>query len=182
MNVTPTNLPGVLVIEPKVFGDARGFFLETFQAERYEKAGLPSRFVQDNWSRSQKGTLRGLHFQDPNSQGKLVWCSRGAVWDVAVDIRKGSPTFGKWFGLELTEENKKQLYIPPGFAHGFCVLSDVADFQYKCTDNYMPQFDGGVRWNDPDLNIPWPITEPLLSVKDAAQPLLKDARLTTYAP
>lgn len=175
MNVTPTNLPGVLVIEPKVFGDARGFFLETFQADRYAQAGVPGPFVQDNMSRSVKNTLRGLHFQNPHAQGKLVCVTRGAVWDVAADVRVGSPTFGQWFGLELSEENKKQLWIPPGFAHGFCVLSELADFQYKCTEYYMPQHDGGVRWDDPTLNVPWPVKEPLLSAKDLKLPTLKDA-------
>ncbi len=175
MNVTPTNLPGVLVVEPKVFGDARGFFLETFQAERYAKAGIPGPFVQDNMSRSVKNTLRGLHFQNPHAQGKLVSVTRGAVWDVAADVRVGSPTFGQWFGLELSEDNKKQLWIPPGFAHGFCVLSELADFQYKCTEYYLPQHDGGVRWDDPKLAIPWPVKEPLLSAKDLKLPTLEEA-------
>lgn len=181
MNVVDTPLGGLKVIEPKVFEDARGFFLETFNAGRYAALGVPSHFVQDNWSRSQKGTLRGLHFQHPKGQGKLVWCPRGAVWDVAVDVRKGSPTFGKWFGLELSEANKKQLWIPPGFAHGFCVLSDVADFVYKCTELYAPDCEQSVRWDDPAIGVEWPVKEPLLSKKDLAAPLLADAaRLPTF--
>ncbi|MEW5739890.1 MAG: dTDP-4-dehydrorhamnose 3,5-epimerase [Myxococcota bacterium] len=181
MNVTDTPLAGLKVIEPRVFEDPRGFFLETFHAGRYAAAGVPSHFVQDNWSRSQKGTLRGLHFQHPKDQGKLVWCSRGAVWDVAVDVRKGSPTFGKWFGLELTEANKKQLWLPPGFAHGFCVLSESADFVYKCTETYAPDCEQAVRWDDPAIGIEWPVKEPLLSKKDLAAPLLVDvARLPSY--
>lgn len=183
MNVIPTELPGVLIIEPRVFEDPRGFFLETFHATKYEQAGLPTRFVQDNWSRSAKGILRGLHFQEPKAQGKLVFCTRGAVWDVAVDVRKGSPTFGKWVGLELTEANRRQLWVPPGFAHAFCVLSDLADFQYKCTDLYAPECEQSVLWNDPDLGITWPVQEPILSKKDAAAPRLKDmTRLPTYRP
>jgi dTDP-4-dehydrorhamnose 3,5-epimerase len=183
MNVVTTPLPGVLLLEPKVFADPRGFFLETFNQARYEAAGvgvgLP--FVQDNWSRSARGTLRGLHFQEPVPQGKLVWCAKGAVYDVAADVRRGSPTFGRWFGCELTEANKKQLWIPPGFAHGFCVLSESADFVYKCTALYTPAYERAVAWNDETLNIAWPITEPLLSKKDAAAPQLKDAPvLPTY--
>ena len=175
MNVIATEHPEVLIIEPRVFGDDRGFFFEAFSADRYEKAGVSGTFVQDNVSRSVKGTLRGLHFQDPKAQGKLVSCGRGAVWDVAVDIRKGSPHFGKWVGVELSEQNRRQLWVPPGFAHGFCVLSDSADFFYKCTEYYAPECDAGVAWNDPDLGIPWPVKEPLLSPKDAKLPRLKDA-------
>lgn len=182
MNVIDTPLHGLKVIEPRVFEDARGFFLETFNAGRYTALGIPSHFVQDNWSRSQKGTLRGLHFQHPKGQGKLVWCPRGAVWDVAVDVRKGSPTFGRWFGIELTEANKKQLWIPPGFAHGFCVLSDVADFVYKCTELYAPECELAVRWDDPAIGVDWPVKAPLLSKKDLSAPLLKDvARLPDFA-
>lgn len=181
MNVISTPLPGVLLLEPKVFGDQRGHFLETFQAERYAAMGMPSRFVQDNWSRSAKGILRGLHFQEPQGQGKLVFVTRGAVYDVAVDIRRGSPTFAQWYGVELSEDNKRQLWVPPGFAHGFCVLTDVADFLYKCTEYYMPQYDAGIRWNDPDLGIAWPVSAPILSAKDAQAPLLRDAPvLPTY--
>ena len=181
MNVIETPLPGVLIFEPKVFGDSRGFFVETFHAERYRAAGLTLPFVQDNYSRSVKGTLRGLHFQDPNPQGKLVQVVAGAVFDVAVDVRKGSSHFGKWFGLELSAENHRQLWVPPGFAHGFCVLSEHADFQYKCTDFYAPAGDRGVAWNDPDLGIDWPIADPILSAKDAAAPRLRDAQVPSLA-
>lgn len=182
MNVVDTPLAGLKVIEPRVFEDPRGFFLETFNAGRYADAGITGTFVQDNWSRSQKGTLRGLHFQHPKGQGKLVWVPRGAVWDVAVDIRKGSPTFARWFGLELSESNKKQLWIPPGFAHGFCVLSDVADFVYKCTEIYAPDCEQSVRWDDPAIGIQWPVKEPLLSKKDLAAPLLEAVRqLPTFS-
>ncbi len=175
MKVTPTSLPEVLVIEPKVFGDARGFFTETFHAERYAEAGLKLPFVQDNWSRSGKDILRGLHFQLPRPQGKLVMVVRGAVFDVAVDIRKGSPNFGKWAGVELSGGSPKQFWIPPGFAHGFCTLTDEVDLLYKCTDLYFPSGDRGVLWNDPDLKIDWPVQEPKLSAKDSAAPRLKDA-------
>ncbi|MFL5345878.1 MAG: dTDP-4-dehydrorhamnose 3,5-epimerase [Hyalangium sp.] len=183
MKVIPTEIPGVLILEPKVFGDERGFFLETFHAKRYADAGIPGPFVQDNYSRSVKGTLRGLHFQEPQAQGKLVQVVAGAVYDVAVDVRKGSPTFGKWVGVELSSENKRQFWVPPGFAHGFCVLSESADFQYKCTALYAPENERAIIWNDPDLAIPWPISgAPKLSAKDAAAPRLKDAPvLTVYA-
>lgn len=181
MNVTATPIAGLLVLEPRVFADSRGFFLETFHTTRYAEVGLPKNFVQDNWSRSSKDTLRGLHFQEPHAQGKLVWVVRGAVWDVAVDIRRGSPTFGRWFGLELSDENRKQLWIPPGFAHGFCVTSEAADFMYKCTSLYSPESERSVLWNDPDLAIPWPTSAPLLSKKDAAAPTLKASPvLPTY--
>lgn len=183
MKVTPTELPGVLLIEPRVFGDARGFFLETFHLERYESVGIPGPFVQDNLSRSEKGTLRGLHFQEPHAQGKLVQVLRGAVWDVAVDIRKGSPHFGAWVGVELGEDNPRQLWIPSGFAHGFCVLSDSADFFYKCTELYAPNAEHCIRWDDPAIGVRWPIQAPRLSVKDGAAPLLADAPvLPTYRP
>ena len=185
MKVTATEIPDVLLVEPKIFGDDRGFFLETFQAGRYTEAGIPApgaSFVQDNWSRSAKGILRGLHFQEPNSQGKLVSVLRGTVFDVAVDVRRGSPTFGKWVGFELSEHNKLQLWIPPGLAHGFCVTSESADFVYKCTELYSPKNENSILWNDPDLAIPWPVKEPLLSAKDAAAPRLKDAAvLPQYA-
>ncbi|WP_225411354.1 dTDP-4-dehydrorhamnose 3,5-epimerase [Stigmatella hybrida] len=178
MKVTETAIPGVLLIEPKVFGDDRGFFLETFHAQRYADAGIPGPFVQDNYSRSAKGTLRGLHFQEPQPQGKLVQVVAGAVFDVAVDIRRGSPTFGKWVGVELSAENRRQLWVPPGFAHGFCVTSESADFQYKCTALYAPQNERSILWNDPDLGITWPLSgEPKLSAKDAAATRLKDAPL-----
>jgi len=174
MNVTETQLAGVLIIEPKVFGDARGFFKETFQAERYREAGIEYTFVQDNYSRSQKGVLRGLHFQITKPQGKLVSCPKGAVFDVAVDIDPESTTYGQYVGVELTEENHKQLWVPPGYAHGFCVLSETADFEYKCTDYYDPSDEGGVIWNDPDVAIDWPIDQPLLSAKDSKLPTLKE--------
>jgi dTDP-4-dehydrorhamnose 3,5-epimerase len=174
VKVTETMLPGVLVIEPRVFSDDRGFFLETFASARYAEAGMPP-FVQDNFSRSKRGTLRGLHFQEPQAQGKLVQVLRGVVFDVAVDIRRGSPTFGRWFGLELSGDRPQQLWIPPGFAHGFCVTSDEADFHYKCTAPYAPAAERSIRWDDPTLKIDWPVAQPLLSPKDAVAPLLADA-------
>ena len=173
MKVVETCLPGVLIIEPKVFGDHRGFFCETFQAERYAEAGITSSFVQDNHSRSARGVLRGLHFQRTRPQGKLVRVSRGSVYDVAVDVDPASPTCGRYVGVELNDENNKQLWVPPGYAHGFCVLSDVADFQYKCTDYYFPDDEGGLLWNDPDVGIPWPIDTPQLSAKDQNNPTLQ---------
>ena len=166
MKVIETELAGVLLLEPKVFGDVRGFFLETWQAARYAEAGLPERFVQDNQSRSRRGVLRGLHYQLIPPQGKLVWGTRGAVFDVAVDIRRGSPQFGRWYGCVLDDVDHRQLYIPPGFAHGFCVLSDEADFFYKCTDYYHPQSERGIAWNDPAIGIDWPLREVALSGKD----------------
>jgi dTDP-4-dehydrorhamnose 3,5-epimerase len=175
MKIEPTALPGVLVIAPRIFADERGRFLETYHAERYAAAGLPARFVQDNYSRSQRGTLRGLHFQEPTAQGKLVQVLRGSVFDVAVDIRRGSPTFGRWFGLELDGESMTQLWIPPGFAHGFCVTSDEADFVYKCTAPYAPAHERAIRWDDAQLGIRWPVERPLLSPKDAAAPSLAEA-------
>lgn len=174
MNVIQTTLPGVLIIEPKVFGDARGFFIETFQAERYRDAGITLPFVQDNHSRSQRGVLRGLHFQRTKPQGKLVRVSRGAVYDVAVDIDPASPTCGHYVGVELSDDNHRQLWIPPGYAHGFCVLSDIADFEYKCTALYDPADEGGLIWNDPDVGIPWPIEAPRLSDKDMRNPTLRE--------
>jgi len=177
MNVIKTKLDGCVIIEPKVFGDERGFFLETFQAERYtSEAGITLPFVQDNHSRSSKSVLRGLHFQKTKPQGKLVRVVRGQVYDVAVDIRKGSPTYGQWEGLILSEENKTQLWVPPGFAHGFVVLSDTADFEYKCTDYYDPSDEGSILWNDSDLDIPWPIDNPILSNKDASADRLADLK------
>ena len=168
MNVIKTNIDGVVIIEPKVFGDERGFFLETFQAERYkEMAGIDLPFVQDNHSRSGKNVLRGLHFQKTKPQGKLVRVVRGEVFDVAVDIRQDSPTYGLWAGVILSEENKRQFWVPPGLAHGFVVLSDVADFEYKCTDYYDPSDEGCLMWNDPTVGIDWPEgIEPILSAKD----------------
>ena len=174
MKVIETALPGVLIIEPKAFGDHRGFFLETFQVERYREAGITLPFVQDNHSRSQRGVLRGLHFQKTRPQGKLVSVSRGAVYDVAVDIDPSSATYGKFVGVELNDDNHRQMWVPPGYAHGFCVLSEVADFQYKCTDFYFPADEGGLAWNDPDVGIPWPIEAPQLSAKDANNPRLRD--------
>lgn len=175
MKVIPTDVDGVVIIEPKVFGDERGFFLETFQVDRYgELAGINLDFVQDNHSRSSKGVLRGLHFQKSKPQGKLVRVVRGEVFDVAVDLRKGSPTFGKWAGVILSEENKRQFWIPPGLAHAFVTLSDTADFEYKCTDYYDPGDEGCLLWNDPDVGIVWPIENPLLSEKDAAGNSFKD--------
>jgi len=174
MKVIETKLPGVLIIEPKVFGDSRGFFKETFQAQRYREAGIEYDFVQDNHSRSQKGVLRGLHFQITKPQGKLVSCSQGAVFDVAVDVDPESATFGQYVGIELTEDNHRQFWVPPGYAHGFCVLTDTADFQYKCTDYYDSSDEGGLIWNDPDVAIDWPIDQSLLSDKDAKLPTLKE--------
>jgi dTDP-4-dehydrorhamnose 3,5-epimerase len=175
LKVINTELPEVVIIEPTVFTDDRGFFLESYHAEQFREAGLPERWVQDNHSRSSRGVLRGLHFQEPNPQAKLVRCTRGSMWDVAVDIRVGSPTFGKWVGVELTEDNRRMLYVPSGFAHGFCALSDACDVLYKCTALYDRASDRGVVWNDPDLAIRWPIAEPRLSAKDAKAPRLKDA-------
>jgi len=175
LKISETPLPGVLVIEPRVFVDDRGFFLETFQASRYEAAGIGATFVQDNFSRSRRGTLRGLHFQEPKAQGKLVQVLNGSAFDVVVDVRRGSPTFGQWFGMELSGDAPKQMWIPPGFAHGFCVTSDVADFHYKCTALYAPEAERSIRWNDPAIGIAWPVAQPLLSDKDAQAPLLADA-------
>lgn len=173
MNVIQTKLKDCVIIQPKVFGDERGFFLETFQANRYaDLAGINLPFVQDNHSRSLKGVLRGLHFQKTKPQGKLVRVVQGEVYDVAVDIRQGSSTYGKWEAVILSEKNKSQFWIPPGFAHGFVVLSQTADFEYKCTDYYDPADEGSLLWNDSDLNISWPIDNPKLSEKDANAPLL----------
>lgn len=182
MKITPTKIPEVLVIEPDVHGDARGFFMETWHAAKYAELGLNVNFVQDNQSRSKKGILRGLHYQLEQPQGKLVRVSDGVVFDVAVDIRKGSPTFGQWVGIELSGDNFKQFYVPPGFAHGFCVLSESADFIYKCTDFYAPQYEHGILWNDPDIGIQWPGEEYQVSDKDARNRLLRDMgdALPTY--
>ncbi|EKH6432568.1 TPA: dTDP-4-dehydrorhamnose 3,5-epimerase [Klebsiella oxytoca] len=175
MQVRDTNINDVKIIQPKVFGDSRGFFLETFEKKRYqEMLNIELEFVQDNHSRSSKGVLRGLHFQTQNPQGKLVRVVRGEVFDVAVDIRPQSPTFGKWEGVVLSEENKTQFWIPPGLAHGFLVLSDIADFEYKCTDYYNPAFEGCLLWNDSDIGIAWPDSSPLLSEKDKKGKLLKE--------
>lgn len=178
MKFIPTDIPDVILIEPRVFGDHRGFFMETYKEPLFSENGIPDKFVQDNISRSVKGTLRGLHYQlNPHAQGKLVRVLRGSVYDVAVDLRKNSPTFGKWIGVELTEDNKLSFWIPPGFAHGFYVTSDVAEFTYKCTDVYAPETERGIIWNDPDIGVQWPITGDalLLSEKDKQNPRLKDA-------
>ncbi|MFC1762495.1 dTDP-4-dehydrorhamnose 3,5-epimerase [Planctomycetota bacterium] len=167
MKITEAPLPGVLHIEPRVFDDARGFFLETWSRARYREAGIKQEFVQDNLSYSSRGTLRGLHYQYPRGQGKLVQVYTGEVFDVAVDIRSDSPTFGQWFGKILTAEKRNQLYVPPGFAHGFYVLSEAVLFGYKCTDYYSRATEGGVQWNDPAIGISWPLQgEPILSAKD----------------
>ena len=177
MNVIKTKLKDCVIIEPKVFGDERGFFLETFQADRYaDLSGINLPFVQDNHSRSSKGVLRGLHFQKTKPQGKLVRVVRGEVYDVAVDLRQDSSTFGQWEAIILSEENKIQFWIPPGFAHGFLVLSETADFEYKCTDYYNPADEGSLLWNDPDLSIPWPVKNPILSKKDSIAPKLVDLK------
>lgn len=165
MQLIETPFDGLLLIEPRVFGDARGYFFESYQHNRYQALGIPP-FVQDNMSHSTRHVLRGLHYQLPYSQGKLVGVSRGAVWDVVVDIRLSSPTFGQWFGTTLSSENHRQMYVPPGFAHGFCVLSDEVDFYYKCTDYYQPSAERGIAWNDHTLNIDWPTPTPILSTKD----------------
>ncbi|MEK7843962.1 MAG: dTDP-4-dehydrorhamnose 3,5-epimerase [Pseudomonadota bacterium] len=179
MKVIPTAIPAVLIIEPKVFGDARGFFFESFNQRAFSQAtGLDVNFVQDNHSRSAKGVLRGLHYQIQQPQGKLVRVVRGAVFDVTVDIRKSSPTFGQWVGVELTEDNHRQLWIPPGFAHGFYVLSDSADFLYKTTDYYAPEFERSLVWNDPKIAIAWPLdTQPIVSAKDTQGMSLTDAEV-----
>jgi dTDP-4-dehydrorhamnose 3,5-epimerase len=174
VKVIETKLPGVLIIEPRAFGDARGFFMETWQQERYEKIGIREKFVQDNLSYSTRGVLRGLHYQQPNTQGKLVSVVHGEVFDVAVDIRVGSPTFGQWVGVNLSGENHRQLWVPPGFAHGFCVLSDTTYFTYKCTDVYTPSAEGGIIWNDPNIGIEWPMKDIVLSEKDQVYSRLKD--------
>ncbi|XHS80546.1 dTDP-4-dehydrorhamnose 3,5-epimerase [Burkholderiaceae bacterium UC74_6] len=179
MTATPTDLPEVMIIEPRVFGDARGFFTESWNEARFNEAtGNTLRFVQDNHSRSSRGVLRGLHFQlPPNAQGKLVRCVAGSVFDVAVDMRRSSPRFGRWVGVELSAENQRQLWIPPGFAHGFLVTSESADFLYKTTDYYAPQAEGSVRWDDPGIGIEWPLGSitPQLADKDAKAPPLSQA-------
>jgi dTDP-4-dehydrorhamnose 3,5-epimerase len=179
MNIVETTLPGVKLIEPKVFGDDRGFFLESWNAASFAAAGLGVDFVQDNHSRSAKGVLRGLHYQKQNPQGKLVRVTTGAVFDVAVDIRRSSPHFGQWVGYELSDTNKRMLWVPPGFAHGFLVLTDTADFLYKVTTQYDAPEDRGIRWDDPQIGICWPDIgiAPQLSAKDANAPLLADAQV-----
>lgn len=183
MKVHGTDLDGVVLIEPRVFGDERGWFLETWREERYAEHGIGPKFVQSNASQSRAGVLRGLHYQWPEPQGKLVWVSAGRVLDVAVDIRHGSPTFGKWTGVELSADNHRQLWIPEGFAHGFQVLSDTATFHYLCTRPYQAEFDAGIAWNDPAIGVDWTIDPPELSEKDTRAPRLADVpreRLPTY--
>ena len=177
MQVIETKLDGVKIIEPRVFGDSRGFFLESWNRKGYEEAGLPVDYVQDNHSRSAQGVLRGLHYQIRQPQGKLVRVTQGEVFDVVVDIRRSSPTYGQWVGVKLSAENHRVFYVPPGFAHGFYVMSESADFQYKCTEYYAPEFERSLRWNDPSIGIEWPLVDgqsPTLSDKDADCPLLDD--------
>jgi dTDP-4-dehydrorhamnose 3,5-epimerase len=176
MKIVPTEIPGLILVEPKSFGDERGFFFESYQRDRYRDAGLPESFVQDNVSRSRKGTLRGLHYQLVQPQGKLVYVTRGEVFDVAVDLRRSSPTFGRWFGATLNDENHRQLYVPPGFAHGFCVTSEIADFCYKCTDFYNPSQERTLLWDDPAVGVVWPALDTfILSEKDKKGSLLAHA-------
>lgn len=184
VNVTPTALPGVLVVEPQVFRDERGFFLEQFNDERFAAHDLPTAFRQDNHSRSSRGVLRGLHYQLRHPQGKLVTVVRGRILDVAADILHGSPTFGKWYGIELDADTPRALWVPPGFAHGFCTLSETADVVYKCTDVYHPHDECGVTWSDPAPAIEWPIADPIVSAKDAHYPPLDASRtdLPRYEP
>ncbi|MFK7733230.1 MAG: dTDP-4-dehydrorhamnose 3,5-epimerase [Pseudomonadales bacterium] len=174
MNVIETALPGVLIIEPTVHGDHRGFFLESYRAKQYAEMGIKQAFVQDNHSRSQYGVLRGLHFQISQPQGKLVRVTRGSVFDVAVDVNPESETYGQHVGVDLSEDNHRLFWVPPGYAHGFVVTSEIADFQYKCTDYYQPADEGGVAWNDPDIGIDWPVEQPTLSEKDSALPRLAE--------
>lgn len=182
MKITPLDIPEVLLVEPDVHGDERGFFMETWHGQKFAEAGLNATFVQDNHSRSRRGVLRGLHYQLEQPQGKLVRVVSGAVFDVAVDIRKGSPTFGRWVGVELSGDNHRQLFVPEGFAHGFCVLSESVDFLYKCTDYYAPESEHGVIWNDPDIGIDWPDGDYQVSARDQANQRLKalDAVLPVY--
>jgi dTDP-4-dehydrorhamnose 3,5-epimerase len=179
-----TPLPGVILVEPEVYGDERGFFLETYHVDRYREGGIRETFVQDNHSRSRRGILRGLHAQSPVAQGKLVRVVEGEVVDVAVDVRVGSPAFGKHVAVTLSAENHHQLYVPPGLLHGFAVTSETAQVEYKCTQRYHPEMEFSVRWDDPELAIPWPIAEPVLSEKDRSAPLLRDVRdkLLRYEP
>lgn len=182
MKFVPTDLPDVIRIEPTVHGDERGFFMETWHTRRFHEAGIDGEFVQDNVSQSSKGTLRGLHYQIEHSQGKLVRVVQGEVFDLAVDLRKSSPHYGQWVSEVLSAENKHQLWIPPGYGHGFLVLSDTAEFEYKCTEYYAPEFERAIRWDDPDLGIEWPLLDgkqPVLSSKDAGAPFFRDAE--TYA-
>jgi dTDP-4-dehydrorhamnose 3,5-epimerase len=182
MRVIPTDLPGVLIVETDVFRDPRGYFLETFHERKYREAGIPHSFVQDNQSRSSRGILRGMHAQLKKPQGKLIRAVHGQIFDVAVDIRPESPTFGKWTGVTLSADDFRQMFIPPGFAHGFCVLSDFAEVAYKCTDFYDRADEIGFRWNDPAVGIRWPVRDPLLSDKDAALPTLEELRGRLVSP
>lgn len=185
MKIISTELPEVLILEPKVFMDNRGYFFESFQSSHYAQNGIKETFVQDNFSHSTKNVLRGLHYQLEEPQGKLVWVTRGSVFDVAVDVRYGSPRFGQWVGIILNDQNHWQLYIPPGFAHGFCVLSNTVDFVYKVTNYYNPQSEYGINWQDDYLNIEWPISNPILSEKDAMHPViaaLDPEKLPLYRP
>ncbi|MCA9094392.1 MAG: dTDP-4-dehydrorhamnose 3,5-epimerase [Planctomycetaceae bacterium] len=175
MEFQRTSIPEVILITPRVFGDQRGFFQETYHREKFREGGIEAAFVQDNHSRSTKGVLRGLHYQIRQPQGKLVRVLRGEIWDVAVDLRRSSPTFGKWVGVKLDDQNYQQLYVPPGFAHGFCVTSESADVAYKCTDLYLPEAERSLLWNDPALGIEWPVESPILSVKDQQGKLLSEA-------
>jgi len=174
LNFIETELPGVMIVEPQVFPDDRGLFFETYHVEKYKVGGFEKSFVQDNFSQSTKGVLRGLHYQIERPQGKLVSCLSGEIFDVAVDIRKNSDTFGKWFGVTLSEKNRKQLYVPEGFAHGFCAMSETANVVYKCTDVYIPEYDRGLLWSEPEFSIDWPLESPLLSKKDAVLPKLSE--------
>ncbi len=174
MKFTPLEIPEVILVQPDVFGDARGFFQETYHAGKYAAGGVVGTFIQDNFSFSRRGVLRGLHYQRRNPQGKLVYVARGEVFDVAVDMRRSSPTFGRWVGQLLNDQNHHQMWVPPGFAHGFCVLSEEVEFLYKCTQLYDPTDDRGVLWNDPDIGVQWPLTDPALSAKDLKQPRLRD--------
>jgi dTDP-4-dehydrorhamnose 3,5-epimerase len=184
VKVIETGIAGLVVIEPAVHGDARGFFMETWNSERFRDAGLPDRFVQSNLSRSGPGVIRGLHYQYPEAQGKLIWVPEGRVYDVAVDVRRESPSFGQWAAVELSAENHRQLYVPEGFAHGFCVLGESALLSYLCTSVYRAEYDSVIAWDDPDIGVRWPIAEGSLSAKDAAAPRLSDIdadRLPLYA-
>ncbi len=174
MRFTPLAIPDVLLVEPDVFGDARGYFQETYNQAKYAAGGIPGPFVQDNFSLSRRGVLRGLHFQRRNPQGKLVFVARGEVFDVAVDLRRSSPTFGRWVGCLLNDQNHHQLWVPPGFGHGFCVMSEQVEFLYKCTQLYDPSDDCGILWNDPGIGVDWPLADPALSGKDQKLPRLAD--------
>jgi len=171
---TKTDLPGVLLIEPRVFNDSRGFFMETFHQKKYAEAGIDHAFIQDNYSHSTRGTLRGLHYQLEHPQAKLVYVIKGEIYDVAVDIRRGSPEFGKWTGQYLSDKNRRQIFVPEGFAHGFCVISETADVLYKATDLYNPDDEYGVLWSDPTIGIDWPVEVPIVSDKDKQFPVLQD--------